>query len=176
MEMLAESTAKALIHAPIGHINLTEWLFTLKSDEYRSCSKSHLAAGSSFTPDGKRMSLNVEKVADTLLIQHYVEDISEKQLCRVQSVSDSFSAMGNTTLGVVWEVSVKAVSDRSCELSNRVVILQTEQFAQMLVAVNATDLASVKMRMGRNVALHNAEETPLFAKDIEAKALNGVWL
>lgn len=176
MEMIAESTTKAFIHAPIENINLTEWLFTLKSEEYRSCSKSHLAAGSSMTPDGKRMSLNVEKVADTLLIQHYVEDISEKQLCRVHSVSDSFSAMGNTTLGVVWEVSVKPINNNSCELSNRVVTLQTEQFAELLRAVNATDWASVKMRMGQNVAVHNAEETPLFAKDIEAKALNGVWL
>lgn len=176
MEMLAESTARARINAPIDNINLTEWLFTLKSDEYRSCSASHLAAGSSFTTDGKRMSLNVEKVADTLLIQHYVEDISEKQLCRVHSISDSFSAMGNTKLGVVWEVSVKPINNRSCELSNRLVILQTEQFAQMLQAVNATDLASVKMQMGQNVAVHNAEETPLFAKDIEVKALNGIWL
>jgi hypothetical protein len=29
--------------------------------------------------DGKRMSLNVEKVGENLMVQHYVEDISERE-------------------------------------------------------------------------------------------------
>lgn len=83
MELLAQCTAKAIIDCAAEKIDLTDWLFTLKDQDYQSCSISHIAGGTSISQDGKRMSINVERVADNLLVQHYIEEISEKNHCRV---------------------------------------------------------------------------------------------
>lgn len=66
MEILAESTAVAIINAPVEKINVTEWLFTLKDDEYQACSSAHIGGGWSISKDGKRISLNVEQVGETV--------------------------------------------------------------------------------------------------------------
>lgn len=108
MESFTESTTTAIINAPLENINLTEWLFTLKDKEYQECSASHIAAGNSIAEDGRRISINVEQIAGNLLIQHYVEDISERNHCAVNSVSDSLSPLGRTTLIIKWELRVKS--------------------------------------------------------------------
>ncbi|MBA4056484.1 MAG: hypothetical protein C0490_17340, partial [Marivirga sp.] len=167
--------ATSIINAPIEKIDLTNWLFTLKDSEYQACSKAHIAGGTSLSNTGKRMSLNVERIAGNLLVQHYVEDVSKKDHCRVKSISDSFSAMGDTRLGIMWELKVKKLSETSCELSNHVVVLYTDEFRVLLNKANILDLTSVKNSMSANVSAHNQEETPNFAQDIENKALAGVW-
>jgi hypothetical protein len=35
MEVLTDKTAKNIINAPVEKINLSQWLFTLKDNEYR---------------------------------------------------------------------------------------------------------------------------------------------
>ena len=175
MEVFSESRATAVINAPIETIDLTEWLFTLKSNEYQACSSAHIAAGSSISANGKRMSINVEQVADNLLVQNYIEEVGEKDHCRVNSISDSFSALGRTKLGVIWELKVEKRTDVSCEFINEVKVLMTDQFSSLLKAAAITDLNPVKAVMEQNLSAHNREETPLFAKDIESKALLGVW-
>jgi hypothetical protein len=176
MDILADSTSIAIIAAPIEKINLSLWLFTLKDIEYQACSPAHIAAGSTVSNEGKRMSINVEQIADNMLVQHYVEDISEKEHCRVNSISDSFSPLGRTKLGVTWELKIKKITDNSTELSNRVIVLLTEDFIWLLKKANIIDLKPIKINMTQNAGAHNKEETPLFAKDIETKALSGIWL
>lgn len=175
MEVLAESTATAIIHCAAEKIDLTEWLFTLRDDEYQSCSKGHIAGGISISKDGKRMSINVEKVADNLLVQHYIEEIGDRNHCRVNSVSDSISSFGTTKLNITWELKVTALSNNSCEFSNHVIVGATEEFLALLKSINSTDLAIVKSQMLENVVLHNEEETALFAINIERKAIAGIW-
>ena len=87
-EVIAKSVAEATIHAPLASIDLTEWVFTLTDSEYQACSKNHIAAAATLTPEGKRMSINVERVGN-LMVQHYVEDIAERSRCRIVSLSDS---------------------------------------------------------------------------------------
>lgn len=175
MEAFADITVTAVINAPVHKINLTRWLFTLKDEEYQACSSGHITAGGSVSREGKWMSINVEQVADTLLVQHYVEDICNQDHCRVNSLSDSFSPAGRTKLNVTWELRVKKISDTACEFSNRVIVSPTADFLNLLEAVPIKDVAPVKNQMAQNVQAHNEEETPLFAKDIETKALDGIW-
>lgn len=175
MEPFTESTTTAIINVPLENINLTEWLFTLKDKEYQECSASHIAAGNSTAEDGRRISINVEQIAGNLLIQHYVEDISERDHCAVNSVSDSLSPLGRTSLIIKWELRVKKLSDSSCELSNHVVISLTEHFLQLLNQAGVSDLEPVRINMKDNLEAHNIEETPLFAENIQKKALSGVW-
>lgn len=63
-------------------------VFTLTDSEYQACSKNHIAAAATFTPEGKRMTINVEQVGN-LMVQHYVEDVAERSVCRLVSLSDS---------------------------------------------------------------------------------------
>ncbi|MDQ6531119.1 hypothetical protein [Flavobacterium sp. LHD-85] len=175
MESFTESTTIATINAPLENIDLTEWLFTLKDKEYQECSASHIAAGNSTAEDGRRISINVEQIAGNLLIQHYVEDISKRNHCAVNSLSDSLSPLGRTTLIIRWELKVKKLTDSSCELSNHVVISLTEHFLQLLAGAGVSDLEPVRMGMKDNLEAHNKEETPLFAANIQKKALSGIW-
>lgn len=175
MKLLAESTCKTIINASIESIDLTEWLFTLKDSEYQICSKDHIAAGNSINENGKRMSINVEQIAGNLLIQHYVEDISQKDHCRVQSISDSIAAAGKTKLHIVWELKIEKKDLSSCELSNHVIVNATDDFLNLLNHLNIKNLDSISNEMLQNLIQHNEEETPLFANDIERKALKGIW-
>lgn len=175
MDILADSTSITIIAAPVEKINLSEWLFTLKDHEYQACSPAHIACGATISTEGKRMSINVEQIADNMLVQHYIEDINQREHCRVNSISDSFSPLGKTKLGITWELKIKKLTDNSTELSNRVIVLLTEEFTKLLKQANITDLGPVKDNMAQNAGAHNKEETPLFAKDIEMKALAGTW-
>lgn len=175
MKAFTESTMTVVINAPLESIDLTEWLFTLKDHEYQACSSAHIAGGNSISKEGKRMSINVEQIADNLLIQHYIEDIVQRNHCRVYSVSDSLSPAGRTSLGITWELKIKKISESSCEFSNHVIISLTNHFLDLLKKSNITDLEPIRNGMNHNLKAHNEEETPLFAKDIEAKALAGIW-
>ena len=70
-DVIAKSVAEATIHAPAAAIDLAAWVFTLTDSEYQACSKNHIAAAETLTPEGKRMSINVERVGN-LMLQHYV--------------------------------------------------------------------------------------------------------
>jgi hypothetical protein len=175
MDSFTESTTTAIINAPLETINLTEWLFTLKDKEYQECSSSHIAAGNSVSENGRRMSINVEQISGNLLVQHYEENISERDHCAVLSLSDSLSPLGHTTLIIKWELKVQKLSDSSCELSNHVVIALTEHFLHLLTAAGISDLEPIRLGMKDNLEVHNKEETPLFAANIQKKALSGLW-
>ncbi len=175
MEILAECTAKAIIHCSADKIDITDWLFTLKDQEYQSCSVSHIAGGTSVSQNGKRMSINVERIAGNLLVQHYIEEVGERNHCKVNSVSDSFSDLGITKLGITWEIKIVPVTANSCEFVNRVLVSSTDEFLAILKSLKITDLGVVKAQMLLNVEEHNNEETPLFAADIHSKVLGGKW-
>jgi hypothetical protein len=168
--IITESSATAIINAPIELVDIADWVFTLPDAEYQRCSPAHIAAGFTTSDDGRRMSLNVETIGGNLMVQHYVEDIAEKHHVRLMSTSDVVTPTGRTKSGVVWELSVKAIDAQSCELTNHVIGKTTPEYWESLgrngipfeVAKHAQDAAS---------SAHNAQETPLFAKSMERRAL-----
>ena len=168
--VITESRSTAIINAPIEFVDIADWVFTLPDAEYQRCSPAHIAAGFTTSDDGRRMSLNVETIGGNLMVQHYVEDIGEAHHVRLLSTSDVIGPAGRTKSGVVWELSVKALDADRCELTNHVIGKTTPEYWDHLgksgvpfeVAKKAQDTAS---------SAHNAQETPLFAKSMEAKAL-----
>jgi hypothetical protein len=90
-EPISESSFTAVINAPIEKVDLADWLFGLSDAEYQRCSPAHIAAGTTRSEDGKRMSINVEMIGGSIVVQHYVEDIAEKHHIRLISLSDTFS-------------------------------------------------------------------------------------
>lgn len=174
-DLIAASVFEATIHAPIESIDLTEWVFTLTDAEYQACSKAHIAGGSTLRADGKRMSINVEHVGN-LMIQHYVEDISERSHCRLVSVSDSIGPTidDRTKVIVVWEFLVEAVDTTTTRFTNRIELHVAPGYLDALKKRGVT-LEQARAFAGKAISLHNAEEAPLYAKDIERKAIAGRW-
>ena len=44
MFLVGTASAKAIINAPIESIDMGEWMFTLKSEEYAACAEGHQGA------------------------------------------------------------------------------------------------------------------------------------
>ena len=67
---LSSSAFSHVIAAPIEKVDIAEWLFALPEAEYqRCCPPDHISCGATFTDDGTRMSINVEMIGRTLMIQ-----------------------------------------------------------------------------------------------------------
>ena len=119
-DLITESSCTAIINAPIDFVDIPTWLFHLPDAEYQRCSPAHIAAASTTTDDGRRMSINVEKIGETLMIQHYVSEITEPHLCRMASFSDAISANGRTKVHVLWELSIKPIGSTPRSVSRPV--------------------------------------------------------
>ncbi len=62
--ILSQSAYSAEIDVPFEKVDIADWLFTLPEAEYlRCCPPDHIAAGVTWTDDGRRMSINVEQIA-----------------------------------------------------------------------------------------------------------------
>ena len=167
---IVDSSFSAIINAPIGKIDLPAWAFTLPDKDYQGCSPAHVAAGFTTGPDGERMSINVEIIGGSLMVQHYVETVGQKDHLVLESVSDVFTAYGRSTIHVHWELSVKAIDDRSCEFTNRVRSRATDELLALLDHNGIPFDIFRTQRQPMSIA-HNQGETPLFAASIERAAL-----
>jgi len=168
---LSLSTVTATINAPIEKVDIADWLFHLPDAEYQRCAHAHIAAGTTTTDDGRAMSINVETIGDAFVVQHYVAEIREPQLCRMASISDSISPTGRTKLQVIWELSAKKTDDQTCEFTNHI---HSSAIDETLAFFDKHGIQSERARDARQQAshAHNLEETPNFAKSIERKALS----
>jgi hypothetical protein len=169
-EQIVESSFTAMINAPIEKINLPEWAFNLSEAEYQGCSPAHVAAGKTMGADGRRMSINVDLLGGTPMVQHYQETISEPDHLVLTSFSDVFAATGHFVMHVQWELSVKAISATQCEFTNRVVTHATEDMMRGLQKQGIPFDLFKAQRQPVSVD-HNRQETPLFAASIERDAL-----
>lgn len=177
--IMAECSAEAIIHAAADTIDLTDWVFTLTDGEYQACSKDHIAAAATRAPDGRRMSINVERIG-RLLVQHYVEEVTERKHCRLVSLSDTFGpgVFDQDRSDVVWEFSVELIDEVTCRFTNHVRTSAVPGWENALQR-QGISLEEAQKRTHDYLVAHNAEETPLFAKDIQNKAIEGrfrAWL
>ena len=169
-ETLVESSFSAIINAPIDDVDIPSWCFTLPESEYQSCSPAHCSAGATTGPDGRRMSINVEIIGGSLMVQHYVEEICERAHLKLVSNSVVFTPTGRTKIGVVWDLSVRKIDDKTCEFTNTV---HSSATPELLDFLGKQGIPWEVFRAGRKPIseAHNRQETPLFAKSIERHAL-----
>ena len=64
----------------------------LPDSEYQACSPAHCAAGATTTTDGRRMSINVEVIGGSIIVEHYVEEIAQPDHLRLISTVGSLHA------------------------------------------------------------------------------------
>jgi hypothetical protein len=169
-KVIVDTSYSAVINAPIEAVDIPAWCFSLPDEEYQGCSPAHVAAGATSDRDGRRMSINVEVIGGTPMVQHYVEQEASPDHLLLRSISDLFTPSGRTTMEVNWELSVKALDGGRCEFTNRVYTRPTEEFSAYL---DRQGIPFDIFRAQRQPisAAHNAGETPLFAASIERYAL-----
>jgi hypothetical protein len=97
---IVNSSFNAIINAPIDRIDIPRWCFGLSESDYQECSPAHISAGFTTAPNGKRMSINVEVIDGSLMVQHYVETLGEKDHLILDSDSDVFTSTGRTKIHV----------------------------------------------------------------------------
>ena len=167
---LVDTSCSATISAPIEKVDIPSWCFSLPDSEYQACSPAHYAAGATTAPDGRRMSINVEVIGGTVIVQHYVEEIAEPDHLRLVSHSDLLTPTGRTKIDVTWELSVTKIDDQSCQFTNR---FRSSAPPEMLDFLARQGLAFDAFRIARrpNSEAHNRQETPGFARSIERHAL-----
>src|SRR5262249_7572290 len=118
--VLVESEKTATIHAPVDRVDIADWLLHLPDAEYQRCAPpDHIAAGTTTTDDGRPMSINVEVIGGTLMVQHYVADVHEPHHCRMVSLSDVQTPAGWTKIQVIWDLSVTALTQPAANTPTR---------------------------------------------------------
>jgi hypothetical protein len=167
---LVESSFSATINAPIETVDIPSWCFNLPESEYQACSPAHCSAGATTSPDGRRMSINVEILGGNLMVQHYVEEIAEPNHLKLTSNSDVFTSSGRTKVQVIWDLSVKRVDGKTCEFTNTVHSSATPELLDFL-AKQGIPFDVFKSGRKPISEAHNRQETPLFAKSIERYVL-----
>jgi len=168
---IVDSSFTAIVNAPLGKIDIPTWCFNLPEREYQACSPAHVSAGFTTAPDGKRMSINVEIIGGSLMVQHYVETLAQKDHLILDSISDIFTPTGRTTIHVIWELSVRELGTGRCEFTNHVSSYATEEFLTLLARQGIPFEQFRAQRQPASIA-HNQGETPFFAASIERAALN----
>lgn len=169
-QILSQSAYSHELELPLGEIDIADWLFTLPEVEYlRCCPPDHIAAGITTTDDGRWMSISVEMVGSSLVVQHYVAEEATPTYCRMNSISDVFTAHGRTQVNVVWELIAEDAGHGRTRYTNRVTARPTGAFMTFLAAhdLSFEDAASARQAAGSN---HNRRETPLFAESIARRA------
>ncbi len=170
--ILSQSAYTAEIDVPFEKIDIADWLFTLPEAEYlRCCPPDHIAAGVTWTDDGRRMSINVEQIGSGLVVQHYVAEVAEPAYCRMNSISDVFTANGRTQVNVVWELIAEKIDDGRTRYTNKVTAHPTDVFMAFLSehSIEFEDAAAARQAAGGD---HNSRETPLFAASIARRAVS----
>jgi hypothetical protein len=105
----------------------------------------------------KRISIDVEMVGPGLMVQHWTEDIAEKQHYRLLLLSDMFVRQERIKVQLSWDLAVKPLSESGFE---------TDEYLAF-VEKSGASLEQVNDTMQRVIDAHSAEETPNFAKSIE---------
>lgn len=168
---LVESSYSAIINAPIESVDIPTWCFTLPEHEYQKASPAHNACGTTTTPDGRRMSINVEILGGSVMVQHYIEEIGKPDHLRLVSKSDIFTPTGRVKVGVIWDLSVRKIDDKTCEFTNFVHSSFTPELLDFIAGQGIPREFFQAARRPISEA-HNRQETPCFAKSIERHALS----
>ncbi|MFZ1790885.1 MAG: hypothetical protein WAT92_21350 [Saprospiraceae bacterium] len=154
-------TSSSTINLAASQINLYEWLISMSENDYKNCSKSHKALGL-VTIDNVEGMINVENLGGQLLIQHYKMIDKHPQHLVLESLKSDVYLFHllKVHVQVEWRMSLKPLTNNSCEFTCQVGVKYPNQFLKM-----------AHMIVGGNyfLAKHTNEEGPLFANYIEKK-------
>jgi hypothetical protein len=151
---------QAVIRAPIEHVDLEQWLFTLSDSDYQAAARGHRALGT-FTEEGVRGSINVESMGGTLMVQHYHEVSAGP--ARVEMLSKRSQAY------VMHLIPVHFLVRWTMTATPRTTDTTTFSCTVEIEMPTLVRFAAALIGASYFVRKHVEEEAPNFAADIERK-------
>ena len=169
--VIADSTESVEINVPVEKIDLGKWLTGLTDAEYQACAvPDHHACGWSKNADGAPVSINVEVIGGTLMIQHYIAEVLEPHHCRLVSISESQGSDGWQYMQVIWDLSVTPLDSGRATFTNKVLSFPTRS---LLEGLKKAGIAFETVAQDRQaaVARHNAIEVRGYGASVEQAAM-----
>lgn len=168
--VLSHSAVSSVLEIPFDRVDIGTWLLALPDAEYQRCAPpDHIAAGYTTTDDGRPMSINVEMIGASLVVQHYVGEVIGAHYCKMVSTSDVFTANGRTKVQVIWELKLEALDGGFARYTNTVTSHPTEEFLAFISEHGQTFEQAAAARQAAS-GDHNTREAPLFAESIARAA------
>jgi hypothetical protein len=155
-------SATSKVGAPLESLDLSAWAFHLSSDEYVRCAPEHHGSVQAALPGGKRV---FETIGGSFMAHDYVADIAERSHLRAISSSSQlwWGPALPTAMKVTWDVRLEPPTKQTCQLSCEILVETADEALLAAIAVDP-------------VQAHCARETPMFASDMERKALKGIYV
>src|SRR6266404_472684 len=100
---------------------------------------------------------------------------AEKQHCRLVSLSDMFIQQQHSKMQLAWDMTVKPLSNSSCEFTNSIFLFETDALLAFFENGDAPP-EQARDALQRALDAHNDEETPNFAKSIERRTVSTVGI
>jgi hypothetical protein len=169
-QVIHRVSAMSKVGAPVEALDLSAWAFHLSSDEYVSCAPEHHGSVQAALPDGKRVFVSVETIGGSFMTHNYVEEIAERSQMRAISYSSQlwWGPVLPTVMKVTWNVRLEPLSKKDCQLRCEIVVETADE--ALLAAIARQPRGAVD-----SVQAHCSRETPMFAADMERKALKGIY-
>ncbi len=168
--VLSSLTVTHEIDVPWDRIDIATWLKTLPDHEYQRCAPGdHKAAGYTTDDDGTPMSINIEMIGTSLVVQQYRFELAEAHHCHLVSISDVLTPHGWTTQQVIWDLRMEKISATRARYHNSVVSHPTEDFLDFVERQGQTFDEAAAARQDAS-GKHNHLETPLYAASIARAA------
>jgi hypothetical protein len=111
------------------------------------------------------MSINVEVIGGTLMVQHYVAEVYEPHHCRMVSLSDVQTPAGWRKIQVIWDLSVTALDSASCRYTNQVLSYPTPAFLETLEVAGISFEDAVADRLWSSLAAWRRQGPPVSESD-----------
>jgi len=169
-QVIHRVSAMSKVGAPIESLDLSAWAFHLSSDEYVGCAPEHQGSVQAALPSGKRVFVSVETIGGSFMTNDYVEEIAERS--RMRAVSSSSQLWWGpalpTAMKVTWDVRLEPLSGKDCQLRCEILVETADE--ALLAAIARQPAGAVD-----SVQAHCSRETPMFAADMERKALKGIY-
>jgi hypothetical protein len=117
------------------------------------------------------MSINVEEIGGSLLVQHYVAEVHQPHHCCMVSLTDVLIPLGWTKIQVIWDLSVKAIDPAVCEYTNLVLSYPARRVPRRPRDHGRDVRAGGRRPTGRPPPTPNRRESVLDASSVERAAL-----
>jgi len=163
-------SATAPMATAANDVDVAAWMSHLTPEEYVRCAPQHHGSVQAAVADGRPVFVSAETIDGNFMVHQYVADVrSRTHVQAVSAASQIWLANGEPVpMRVTWDVRVEAVSAVASRLVCDILV---ETADQVLVARVAQRPANVP----NPVQVHCSFETPLFAADLERKALRGLY-
>jgi hypothetical protein len=164
---ISESSTQQIIDVPFERVDLAGWLFSLTDHEFRRCcAPDHIAYGRMTAADGAPLTVIVEVIGGSLLLEPFEAHVHRCDRCELVSLADVRLPTGSRSRAqVVWTSSVEALDEDRSIFTNAVCAYATEDLVRVLETSGTPFDALVAAQQAASTK-HSDRETPRYADSV----------